>query len=337
MKREPRFDPQNLFPVLNKYNNDPSRPNENKRCYRFDKKRVFILTSRVHPGETPASFVFNGFLEFILRKDDPRAKALRRNFVFKLVPMLNPDGVARGYYRTDQNGVNLNRVYLDPSMRLHPSIYAIKSLIVFHHINNRTSKEHDGLKFDKVFELDYDKEDALLGPEELLLGASEIKNEILTDEPTQNGTNHNQQRKHPTAQASSSLHVTSPILSVSSATSASSTISEAAAVKTLPVTTGAVKQPVISNHKTFNFIKTSSRSESTRQNELIRDMTLLKINNAVDGSAGIFNSRSKSSMDEIVHSTMDKHYKNAASYNVLTRSLDEHNLNGDEIKPTAKK
>jgi murein tripeptide amidase MpaA len=41
--------------------------------------------------------------------DDEDAKYLRNNFVFKIIPMLNPDGVIIGNNRTSLSGYDLNR------------------------------------------------------------------------------------------------------------------------------------------------------------------------------------------------------------------------------------
>ena len=99
------------------------------RPYRFPHKRVIFLTGRVHPGETPGSHVLNGLIRFLLDTTDPLASLLRDTFVFKIVPMLNPDGVMRGNFRCDSRGVNLNRMYLNPSQDLHPTIFALKETV----------------------------------------------------------------------------------------------------------------------------------------------------------------------------------------------------------------
>ncbi|KNC51199.1 uncharacterized protein AMSG_06553 [Thecamonas trahens ATCC 50062] len=95
----------------------------------FPAKKYFFVSARVHPGETPASHMMDGLLKFLV-SDDPRAKLLRGLYVFCLVPAVNPDGVARGHYRTDPHGVNLNRVYDAPSVHLHPTVAAIRTYLV---------------------------------------------------------------------------------------------------------------------------------------------------------------------------------------------------------------
>ena len=98
------------------------------RPHKFPGKRYIFLTGRVHPGETPASYVLNGIIKFLV-SSDPQAKNLREVFAFKIIPMLNPDGVRRGNFRLDSRGVNLNRCWYLPSRCLHPSIWAAKEQI----------------------------------------------------------------------------------------------------------------------------------------------------------------------------------------------------------------
>jgi len=49
-----------------------------------------------------------GFIEF-LTSQDPIAILLREKVAFKIIPMMNPDGVVIGNYRTSFAGKDLNR------------------------------------------------------------------------------------------------------------------------------------------------------------------------------------------------------------------------------------
>jgi predicted deacylase len=88
-----------------------------------------VLTGRVHPGESNASFVMEGIIDYLTAADSPEAAALRNRFVFKIVPMLNPDGVVVGNYRCSLAGADLNRQYIAPSVRSHPEIFAVKQML----------------------------------------------------------------------------------------------------------------------------------------------------------------------------------------------------------------
>mmetsp|Transcript_9856 Transcript_9856/g.19518 ORF Transcript_9856/g.19518 Transcript_9856/m.19518 type:complete len:901 (+) Transcript_9856:277-2979(+) len=93
------------------------------------KKKGVFLTARVHPGESNASFMMQGALDFLL-SDSKEAKLLRKLYVFKIIPMMNPDGVIYGNYRCSLLGVDLNRRWLQPSKYLHPTVYHAKRLLM---------------------------------------------------------------------------------------------------------------------------------------------------------------------------------------------------------------
>ena len=49
--------------------------------------------------------------------------------MFKIIPMLNPDGVINGNYRCSLAGCDLNRRWKAPSKTLHPTIFSVKNLV----------------------------------------------------------------------------------------------------------------------------------------------------------------------------------------------------------------
>jgi len=69
-----------------------------------------------------------GLIQFLLSNDEA-AVILRDRFVFKIVPMLNPDGVIIGNYRCSLSGHDLNRQYLNPSAKQFPEVFAVKTMI----------------------------------------------------------------------------------------------------------------------------------------------------------------------------------------------------------------
>nr|XP_029492899.1 cytosolic carboxypeptidase 1 [Oncorhynchus nerka] len=80
--------------------------------------------------ETNASWVMKGTLEFLMGSS-PLAHSLREAYIFKIVPMLNPDGVVNGNHRCSLSGEDLNRQWQNPSPELHPTIYHTKSLLQY--------------------------------------------------------------------------------------------------------------------------------------------------------------------------------------------------------------
>jgi len=72
--------------------------------------------------------MMKGVIDFLV-SNAPEAKALREHFVFKIVPILNPDGVINGNYRCSLSGQDLNRRWKNPNKVLHPVISNVKKLM----------------------------------------------------------------------------------------------------------------------------------------------------------------------------------------------------------------
>ena len=85
---------------------------------------VVYVVCRVHPSESVSSYSLEGFINKLL-DDSMLSSVLRKLLVFKIVPMMNPDGVIVGNFRTNLCGDDLNRRYDTPSSFFHPTVIPI--------------------------------------------------------------------------------------------------------------------------------------------------------------------------------------------------------------------
>jgi hypothetical protein len=87
----------------------------------ISQRPIVYIVSRVHPSESVASYSMEGFINRLLDGSAINS-ALLKLLVFKIVPMINPDGVIVGNFRTNLTGEDLNRRYDTPSKAFHPTV-----------------------------------------------------------------------------------------------------------------------------------------------------------------------------------------------------------------------
>jgi len=91
-----------------------------------DKKVVYII-GRQHSAETCSSHMLRGMIDFLI-SDNLDAQRMRDNFVWYIVPMVNPDGVYLGKSRGTSEDRNANRDWMNSE--------TVEINIVRNHINS---------------------------------------------------------------------------------------------------------------------------------------------------------------------------------------------------------
>src|SRR5262245_36715352 len=92
-------------------------------------KKVLWLMFRQHSWEAGSSWACEGALRFLLSAD-PVAVQMRRTAIFKIFPLCDPDGVARGGVRFNANGFDLNRNWDTVDETKMPEIAAQRKAIL---------------------------------------------------------------------------------------------------------------------------------------------------------------------------------------------------------------
>ena len=89
------------------------------------RKKVIVITGRVHPGESNASWIVHGIIKFLLSSDKVACE-MRKRLIFKVIPMINADGVTVGNSRCSMIGRDVNRLFGAPNNKLTPEPFYLR-------------------------------------------------------------------------------------------------------------------------------------------------------------------------------------------------------------------
>lgn len=121
-------------------------------------KHVVYIHTRTHPNEVQSFWVVNEIINYLI-SDEDLAVQLRKNTIFYIIPMYNPDGVELKYPRENANKINIESNWysnniqkevlvlrnrfedlmdsespIEIALNMH-SAYKCKRYFVYHHIN----------------------------------------------------------------------------------------------------------------------------------------------------------------------------------------------------------
>ena len=99
-----------------------------QNCIPYHKKKCMYISARMHAAETHGSFIMKYIIQELVTKAE-NYDSILSNYVVKLVPMINPDGVTMGNSRASLVGLDLNRRWAEPNASIHPEIFFLKRVM----------------------------------------------------------------------------------------------------------------------------------------------------------------------------------------------------------------
>jgi len=86
------------------------------------------ITARLHSAETCGSLIMKNIITELVTNSE-KYDSILSNYVIKLVPLINTDGVTIGNSRSSLVGLDLNRRWADPNASIHPEIFFLKKIM----------------------------------------------------------------------------------------------------------------------------------------------------------------------------------------------------------------